>query len=196
MLFHALRVLLCPSVLLASFLCMSMSSFWLLSPALRSTHPRSLDAISSSWLHPAQIRPIALHHVLRALPCSSCVIRVLLVSLCLPCLLVSSRVFSCLPCSIPSRWDVSLTYCRPSARLVTLTLATFTLHPKRAPDPSSAANALKVDYLVCTVLSSRQVQRCGNSMHLGGPCRGYLSPWVHPRLVQQAGSQLVHVSTS
>ena len=128
--------------------------------------------------------------------------RVLLVSFVFfscPCAFGASRVFSCLPCSIPSRWDVSLTYCRPSARLVTLTLATFTLHPKRAPDPSSAANALKVDYLVCTVLSSRQVQRCGNSMHLGGPCRGYLSPWVswvHPHLVQQAGSQLVHVSTS
>ena len=192
MLFHALRVLLCPSVLLASFLCMSMSSFWLLSPALRSTHPRSLDAISSSWLHPAyRFTPCPSCSSVFFL-CPSCSSRVLVPSV----LLVSSRVFSCLPCSIPSRWDVSLTYCRPSARLVTLTLATFTLHPKRAPDPSSAANALKVDYLVCTVLSSRQVQRCGNSMHLGGPCRGYLSPWVHPRLVQQAGSQLVHVSTS
>ena len=51
------------------------------------------------------------------------------------------------------------------SRLVT----SFAASPKRASDSSSAVNALKADYLACTVLPSRQVRCCGNSIHLVGP---------------------------
>lgn len=48
----------------------------------------------------------------------------------------------------------------------------MTVLSQRASDSSSNVNALKADYLACFVLSSRQVQCCGNSVHLVGPLPG------------------------